>query len=107
MTDKLSDMSNEELIQDFHNTWTSGDYILREKYRAELLSRLTAGEEAIKKIEIYKEYITFLNEATKGVYGLALCHGWSCPQEDIDKGAEFRKKLGIGEFTATNGRVME
>ena len=104
---KLSDMSNEELITDV--ILTDGDHTKKNflEFRAELLSRLTAGEEAIKKIEIYKEYITFLNEATKGVYGLALCHGWSCPQEDIDKGAEFRKKLGIGEFTATNGRVME
>jgi hypothetical protein len=50
MTD-LKELTTEELIKAFLGTWTSGDYILRKKYRTELLSRLEAGEKAIKLAE--------------------------------------------------------
>jgi hypothetical protein len=38
-------------------------------------------------------YIAFLNKANETPIGSAYAHGWRCPQADIDRGAEFRKRI--------------
>jgi len=40
-----------------------------------------------------QQYIKFINEANENPINIAALHGWKCPQEDIDKGIEFRDKI--------------
>ncbi len=56
-------------------------------------NQIQEGEKAIKKIEIYKQYLECLNKSNSGAFIMAHIHGWKCPQEDIDKGIEFRRLL--------------
>lgn len=39
------------------------------------------------------EYIEFLNKANHQPISIAASHGWKCPQQDIEKGIEFRKQI--------------
>ena len=38
-------------------------------------------------------YVKFLNEVNENPIAIATIHGWICPQEDMDKGIEFREKI--------------
>lgn len=55
------------------------------------------------KLALWAEYHEFAAEADKPAYLSATLHGWKCPQEDVDKGADYRKRLGIGEGDAPCG----
>ena len=96
----IEEMTNKELFSEYNTCHLN--YILNgtcagetSDIRTELLSRLSEGQKAIAKVEIFKQYIEFLNKCANGVYGIAHVHGWRCPQEDIDKGIEFRRLLEI------------
>ena len=52
-------------------------------------------KELEEKIELFKEYIEFLNKAFEPAKSLAWVHGMRYSAEDISKGIEYRKKLGI------------
>ena len=99
----FKDISNESLILNtfsvalMKNDADEDFDILESVFGKELLSRLKDGEKAIKQVEIYGEYLDCLNKSNMGAITMAWVHGWRCPQEDIDKGEEFRKRLGINE----------
>ncbi len=38
-------------------------------------------------------YIEFMVKANEAPISNAWIHGWRCPQEDIDKGAQFRQRI--------------
>ena len=59
----------------------------------DLKAQVEAGEKAIALIKLYEGYIEFLGNANQGAVTMAYVHGWRCPQEDIDKGLEYRKRI--------------
>ena len=44
-------------------------------------------------IELYEEYLAFLNMANQAPTQMAYIHGWRCSEEVIKKGAEYRKRI--------------
>ena len=53
-------------------------------------------------IEAYEEYVELLNEQTDQIVGLAINHGWRCPQEMVDKGIELRQRIQDLKFKHMN-----
>jgi hypothetical protein len=52
------------------------------------------GGEMNDLIAVYDNYLKFLNEANESPIYLAYAHDWRCPQEDLNKGAEYRMQIG-------------
>lgn len=44
-------------------------------------------------ISYYMEYVKLLSKDSDELIGIAVAHGWDCPAERIEKGAELRKKI--------------
>lgn len=59
------------------------------KRREEYMQKLEARE------QLWRDYVAFLEKADKMPYDMALIHGWRCPDEDVERGKQFREKLNI------------
>lgn len=46
-------------------------------------------------VEELDAYIEFLNTANEGPITMAHLHGWRCPEADVARGKEFRKRIGL------------
>lgn len=44
-------------------------------------------------IEIYQDYLYFLNEANKAPISMACIHGYRCDEEIIAQGEKYRKDI--------------
>lgn len=44
-------------------------------------------------IEAYDQYIELLVESESSLVGLAVVHGWHCPEDKVRRGKELREKI--------------
>ena len=61
------------------------------------LTRKERNAELETREQLWRDYIAFLKVANQGPATMAHVHGWRCPDEDVKRGEQFRKDLGIAE----------
>ena len=66
-----------------------------EKWKSAADSFAKRADDAELQVELWREYHAFVNKANEGAITLAYVHGWRCADEDVAKGVEYRKRLGI------------
>ncbi len=66
---------------------------------------MTEVERLQALVDLQAEYIEFLTTANEGPISNAWAHGWRCPQADIDKGADYRRR--IADLQTTNQATKE
>jgi len=67
----------------------------REYHHYKIMPKLERYETALR---LFEEYCEFVNDGNEGAIVLAYNHGWRADQKVVEKGKEYRRKLGIGEF---------
>jgi len=75
------------------------DRLRSSKLHVDLVNKLERYETAL---ELFEEYCEFVNDGNEGAIILAYNHGWRADTKVIEKGKEYRRKLGIGEFKKEN-----
>ncbi|MDZ4341324.1 MAG: hypothetical protein U1E51_02670 [Candidatus Binatia bacterium] len=62
---------------------------------------LNLAEEKVKELKallektgkLYDEYIDFLHKANESPITTAFVHGWRCPEEDLQKGEQYKREI--------------
>jgi hypothetical protein len=61
-------------------------------------SKITELQEQVARlngvVDLFNEYLSFLDEANEAPITLAYAHGWRCPEKDVEKGKKFREAIG-------------
>ena len=54
---------------------------------------MTDAQTMLELIGAYDEYVKLLSKSEKGLLGLAMAHGYRCPDELVNRGLELRAKI--------------